>query len=116
MKTPPNLKAFESAPDKRKSTRNKFSGTDNPRYLRTIHALMRRPQRREHIDAAAGCSNGPDLNAQIRRLGLDIPCELVPDLDHDGRPIKRGVYHLLKSDRCKLNTWLRLRGAMKGTT
>ncbi len=111
MKTPPNQTAFESVPDKRKSTSNKFSGTDNPLYLRTIHALMTRPQRREHIDATAGCSNGPDLIARIRRLGLDIPCELISDLDRDGRPIKRGVYHLVKSDRYKVNAWLRKRDA-----
>lgn len=90
-------------------TRNKFSGTDNPRHLRAIQALMTRPQRREHLDAVAGCSNAPELIAELRRRGLDVPCERVPDTDRDGRPIKRGVYHFIQSDRRKLNEWLRLR-------
>lgn len=82
MKTPPNQTAFESAPDKANYTSNKFSGTDNPRHLRAIQALMTRPQRREH-------------------------------LDRDGRPIRRGVYHLLSSDRRKINAWMRERDARR---
>ena len=107
MKTPPNKTAFESAPDKANSnTKKKFDGTDNPRHLRAITALMARPQRREHLDTAAGCSNAPELVAELRRRGLDIPCERVPDLDRDGLPIRRGVYYFLDSDRRKLNRWL----------
>lgn len=111
MKTPPNQTAFESAPDKRDYTSNKFSGTENPRHLRAITALMTRPQRREHLDAVAGCSNAPELIAELRRRGLDVPCERVPDLDRDGQPIRRGVYHFLKIDRRKILAWLRLRDA-----
>lgn len=111
MKTPPNQIEFESVPSKRNSTTTKFTGTDNPRHLRAIQALMTRPQRREHLDMIAGCSNTPELIAELRRRGLDVPCERVPDLDRDGRPIKRGVYHLLKSDRHKVNAWLRKRDA-----
>lgn len=111
MKTLPNQTAFESAPDKVDSTTSKFSGTDNPRHLRAIHALMTRPQRREHLDAIAGCSNSPELIAELRRRGLDAPCQRVPDIDRDGRPIKRGVYHFVNSDRRKLNEWLRHRAA-----
>lgn len=109
MKTPPNQTAFESAPSKRDSNTSKFTGTDNPRHLRAIAALLRRPMPREQLDRAAGCSNGPELIAELRRRGLDVPCERVPDLDRDGRPIKRGVYALIKSDHRKLNAWLRLR-------
>ena len=112
MKTPPNQTALESASgDANSNTKSKFAGTDNPRHLRAITALMTRPQRREHLDAVAGCSNAPELLAELRRRGLDVPCERVPDFDRDGRPIKRGVYHFLKSDRHKLNKWLRLRDA-----
>lgn len=116
MKTPPNQTEFESAPSKRNSTTTKFTGTDNPRHLRAIQALMTRPQRRKHLDMIAGCSNTPELIAELRRRGLDVPCERVPDLDRDGKPIRRGVYHLLKSDRRKLNVWMRLRDAARGTT
>lgn len=109
MKTLPNQTASESAPSKRDYIPSKFPGTDNPRHLRAIQALMTRPQRREHLDSIAGCSNSPELVAELRRRGLEVPCQLVPDLDRDGKPIKRGVYHFVKSDRNKLNSWLRSR-------
>ena len=111
MKTPPNLTASESAPDKANSTTGAFSGTDNPRHLRALHALLNRPQRREHLDVVAGCSNAPDLVADLRRLGLSVPCDRIPDHDRDGRPIIRGVYHLTLSDRRKV-----VRALMRGTT
>ncbi len=38
-----------------------FVGTDNPRQLRAITVLMRRPVPREDLDGIAGCSNAPDL-------------------------------------------------------
>lgn len=84
---------------------SKFSGTDNPRHLRAIHALMTRPMPREHLDRAAGCSNGPDLVAALRCRGLEIPCEKVSDTDRDGLPIKRGVYYFTESDRRKISRW-----------
>ncbi|MBI4740399.1 MAG: toprim domain-containing protein [Betaproteobacteria bacterium] len=49
----------ETIPDS--TTPIKFQGTDNPRELRAIAALMNRPNPREALDKAAGCSNGPDL-------------------------------------------------------
>ena len=99
-------KAGTSAMNKRHSTTGKFSGTDNPRELRAIHALMRRPMPREHLDREVGCSNGPDLISNLRAKGLEIPCTRVPDLDRDGLPIRRGVYSLVPSDARKLNVWL----------
>ncbi|MEI8326741.1 MAG: hypothetical protein WCH44_15520, partial [Betaproteobacteria bacterium] len=45
----------------------KFTGTDNPRHLRVIQALMTRPLPRGQLDAVAGASNGPDLIAELRR-------------------------------------------------
>jgi hypothetical protein len=106
MKTPPNSIEFESAPDKANpNTKKNFKGTDNPRHLRAIQALLTRPQTREHLDAVAGCSNSPELVAELRRRGLDVPCERVPDLDRDRRPIKRGVYYFLRSDRRKIKRW-----------
>ncbi len=89
---------------------SKFAGTDNPRHLRAIHALQRRPMPREHLDKAAGCSNGPELVAEPRRRGFDVPCARVPDFDRDGRAIRRGVYYLTDQDRRKLFRWLSSRG------
>jgi len=83
-----------------------FSGTENPRELRVIAALMRRPMPREQIDREAGCSNGPELVADLRRKGLEIPCDRVPVIDRDGFEVKRGVYNLPRTDRRKVNQWL----------
>lgn len=93
----------------------KFSGTDNPRHLRAIHALMTRPMPREQLDRAAGCSNGPELVAELRRRGLELPCDRVEALDRDGRPCKPGVYNLTNADRRKVSAWLRQRGRIDAT-
>jgi hypothetical protein len=109
MKTLPNQTASDSALDKRNFNTTKFSGTDNPRHLRAIHALLTRPMPREHLDRHVGCSNSPDVIAELRRRGLDVPCERVPDTDRDGKLIKRGVYHFIAQDRSKISRWLALR-------
>ena len=92
-----------SAPSKRNFT------TDNPRHLRAIHALDTRPMPREHLDSAAGCSNSPELVAELRRRGLEIPCQRVADLDRDGLPIRRGVYYFTEGDRRTIRRWLATR-------
>ena len=87
----------------------KFTGTDNPRHLRVIHAGMIRPRKREEIDRIAGASNGPELIAELRRRGLRIPCQRVPGIDRDGYAIKFGVYEFDDDDRRAVNVWLRKR-------
>jgi hypothetical protein len=91
----------------------KFS-TDNPRHLRAIAALMRRPMPRESLDKEAGCSNSPELIAELRRRGLDVPCERIKFIDRDGHPCRPGVYRVTESDQRKLNRWLlsRQRGSI----
>lgn len=80
----------------------KFAGTDNPRHLRVIVALETRARKREEIDRIAGASNGPELIAELRRRGLDIPCDRVPAIDRDGKLTRPGVYHLNATDRSKI--------------
>ncbi len=109
MKSAPDRIPARDAREKTNDNIAKFAGTDNPRHLRAINALMIRPQRRKHLDSVAGCSNTPELVAELRRRGLSLPCERVPDIDRDGKAIKRGVYRLLNSDRQKIRRWLRLR-------
>jgi hypothetical protein len=87
-----------------------FLGTDNPRHLRVIHALRGGPKTREALDKWGGCSNGPELVAELRRRGLEIPCDKVPCIDRDGFEVKRGVYHLTAADRRKIGRWLVRRG------
>lgn len=108
MKTPRSTKAEQSAPSKRE-----FTGTDNPRHLRAIAVLLRRPVPREQIDSIAGCSNGPELIAELRRRGLgddNLPCERIKFIDRDGNPCRPGVYSLTEKGRRMIYAWLARRG------
>ena len=67
-KRPTPQKAESSAP-----TRPKFTGTDNPRHLRALAVLLRRPVPREQLDSLADASNSPELVAELRRRGLEVP-------------------------------------------
>jgi len=87
----------------------RFAGTDNPRHLRVIHALLRRPMPREQLDREAGASNGPDLVAELRRRGLELPCTRTKKADRDLFDCWPGVYHLTQRDRQKIGVWLRNR-------
>lgn len=84
-----------------------FAGTSNLRHLRVLHALLIRSRLREEIDRIAGASNGPDLISDLRRRGLNIPCERTPAIDRDGFPIKPGVYQFDQDDRRKVLRWMR---------
>ena len=83
--------------------------TDNPRHQRALALLLQRPAKREELDRAAGCSNGPELVAELRRRGLELPCERVDAIDRDGRHCKPGIYSLTSKDRRRINAWLRRR-------
>jgi hypothetical protein len=84
----------------------RFTGTDNPRHLRVIQALMTRPITREHLDQIAGCSNGPDLIAELRRRGLVVPCPRTKKKDRDLFDCWPGVYHFTQTDRRRVLAWL----------
>ena len=105
MKTPGIPEETPSAPDKRK-----FTGTDNPRQLRAIDALLKSPQHREAMDSRVGCSNAPELIAELRRRGLDVPCERISFTDRDGKPCRPGVYSFTTADRRKIYAWISKRG------
>ena len=105
-KRPTPQKAESSAPSKRK-----FTGTDNPRQLRALAVLLRRPLSREALDHIAGCSNGPELVAELRRRGLEVPCERIRFIDRDGFACRPGVYSLTIADRRKVHAWLAKRGS-----
>jgi hypothetical protein len=111
MKTAPNQTAFETAPDKAHLTTSIFLGTDNPRHIRAIAALLAGPKSREELDAKVGCSNGPQVVAGLRSLGLDVPCRLVAGVDRDGRHIKWGEYRLSETDQQNLKAWRKTQAA-----
>ena len=92
----------------------RFLGTENPRHLRVIQALLTRPLPREQLDQVAGCSNGPELIAELRRRGLKAPCERTKKKDRDLFDCWPGVYHLTEQDRRKVNDWKRQRAASRG--
>lgn len=91
----------------------KFS-TDNPRHLRVIHAALRRSLPREQVDREAGCSNGPELIAELRRRGLEFPCVRIEAIDRDSKPCRPGVYNLTDKDRRYIFRWLATRQKLGG--
>ena len=115
MKTPaiPEGKTSAREHGDSKSTAS-FLGTDNPRHLRVIQAATVRPIPREQVDSVAGCSNGPDLIAELRRRGLQMPCTRTKRKDRDLFDCYPGVYHLTEQDRRKLSAWKRERAAARG--
>jgi hypothetical protein len=94
---------------RRKAEPRKFIGTDNPRHLRVLAALLLRPRSREELDRVAGCSNGPDLVADLRRSGLELPCARTPCIDRDGFEVKRGIYSVTSGDKRAVSAWMRRR-------
>ena len=94
-----------------------FTGTDNPRHLRVIAGLLRSPQSRESIDSIAGCSNGPELIAELRRRGLDmhrhLVCQRIKFTDRDGRICRPGVYSLTLQGRRLIFAWLKRQSEAK---
>lgn len=91
---------------------NRNFSTDNPRHLRVIAAALRRSLPREQVDREAGCSNGPELIAELRRRGLEFPCVRIEAIDRDGKPCKPGVYNLTGKDRRIIYRWLSNRRAV----
>jgi hypothetical protein len=86
--------------DSTQKSKRKFAGTSNPRHLRMLRELLfKESLSREAVDRIAGVSNGPQIVAELRRLGLDLPCVRTPVVARDGRKVWRGVYWLTASDR-----------------
>jgi hypothetical protein len=90
----------------------KFLGTDNPRHLRVLQALRVRPAPRKAIDSVAGCANGPALIADLRELGLEIPCTRTKAIDRDLFTCYPGVYSFTARDKRWVAQWLH-RSAMQ---
>lgn len=109
------LSISKSTPILNAQTASKFKGTDNPRHLRAIHALMQRARFRNDLQMITGASNTPALVSELRNRGLEMPCEMVPVLDRDGVVTRPGIYSLNATDRRKINSWLHKRGAQNGS-
>jgi len=105
MKKPPFDNEARACEKGNSNPSNRFLGTHNPRHLRVLAVLLVRRLFREELDKIAGCSNGPELVAELRRRGLEIPCEPVTRMDKDGKPCRPGVYSLTDDDRLKIAKW-----------
>lgn len=114
MKRAPDPKQAGGASVEAAAIVTKFAGTDNPRHQRALALLLQRPAKREELDARVGCSNSPELVAELRRRGLAIPCERIEAIDRDGRTCHPGVYALTAGDRRKLHCWLSSREVHRG--
>ena len=108
MKAPTPTKAEASAPGTGAPivAPTRFLGTENVRHLRVVDALLRRPMPREQVDQVAGCSNAPDLIAELRRRGLEVPCTRTKKKDRDLFDTWPGVYHFTQRDRIRIARWL----------
>jgi hypothetical protein len=76
---------------------------------------MTRPLTREQLDDVAGCSNGPELVAELRRRGLELECTRTKKKDRDLFDCFPGVYHFTQQDRRRVIQWITKRNA-GGTT
>ena len=56
----------------------------------------------------------PGAGADLRDLGLELPCTRTKKVDLDLFACWPGVYHLTEHDRRKLNAWKRQRAAGRG--
>jgi hypothetical protein len=78
----------------------------SPREKRAVNALFNRPIMREDLDNIAGCSNGPELVAGLRRKGLSVPCDRVERFDKDGNACYPGQYSFTAEDKQIVRNWL----------
>jgi hypothetical protein len=75
-----------------------FQGTDNPRALRLLRALLKQPLTRESADTVTGASNGPEEVRKLREQGLELPCYRLGVHDRDNCWVYRGLYALTTKD------------------
>lgn len=76
------------------------------RQRRALAALLRGDLFREELDRICGCSNFPELAAQLRRKGFKITCTIVDKLDRDGLSCRPGKYHLCEESRPRVRDLL----------
>jgi hypothetical protein len=82
----------------------------NPRMIRAVRALLRGFVDREVLDEIAGCRNSPELVAELRRRGLEVPCQRIPKRDRDGLVTRIGRYYLTALDRMLIKDWFKCFG------
>lgn len=76
------------------------------RHLRLGKALINAPLTREQADRVAGASNSPQIISELRKKGLEAPCDLIPSQDRDGTPCKHGLYSFTDDDKAIFSSWI----------
>jgi len=75
------------------------------REARLLSALLHEPLMREAVDRISGASNGPQVVAGLRSKLVSIDCELLDQIDRDGRKCRPGRYSLTSHGRATLTGW-----------
>lgn len=81
MKTPAATKVTTSAPNSAK-----FTGTDNPRHLRAITALLHRPMPRENLTPLPGAPTAPSWWPNCAAVGWNCRASASTLLTATGSP------------------------------
>lgn len=87
-----------------------FSGPSTLRQARLLEALEIAPLTRREVDKVSGALNGPQIVLELRRRGLEIPCELIVVYDRDGNRRETGRYSLTPRDLEKMKQWRNAHG------
>ena len=93
-----DITSLSRFPQHKKRQPGQFQGTDNPRALRLLQALLKQPLTRESADTVTGASNGPEEVRKLREQGLELPCYRLGGHDRDGLWTYRGLYALSHKD------------------
>jgi hypothetical protein len=68
--------------------------------------MLYRPISEEELESLAGASDGLVLIEELRRLGLDAPCERISFPGPDGEPCCPDVYSFTTRDRRIVHAWM----------
>ena len=78
-----------------------LNSTITPPRQRLIHCCLNRPHSRFELQTKIGALNVPDHVMWLRKQGLEIPCEMKPMINRDGKKVKSGEYSFTDKDRIK---------------
>jgi hypothetical protein len=102
-----------------KPKRAYFFGTDNPRHIRVLKALVKfKEVSRITLNGIAGAANLPQLMSDLRDKGLGndhLVCKRKEQIDRDGRACLPGYYSLSSEGKRVVGTWLFKNGYLKGS-
>ena len=75
--------------------------TITPPRQRLINCCLSRSHSRFELQTKIGALNVPDHIMWLRKQGLEIPCEMKPMINRDGKKVKSGEYSFTEKDKVK---------------